>query len=547
MSGLLDSLGLGLRVPEALAFRPEPLWIGDAAAARRLMDGRFRFAGQEVRAKDLGPWRLTPPSAAFAAALHGFAWLDDLAAAGTREARRVAQSWLFGWIAQFGEGAGPGWAPETAGIRATAWMERADFVLRDASADLERRFLRALAIHERRLRKGMDSAPEGLARLRAAAGHLNCTLALHAEDGARRAAARRLAAAASLAVNEDGGLNSRAPERLCEALIALAAAARHLRDAGLEPEPDHAAAIARAQSALRALRMRDGGLPRFHGGGTGAAGRLDHALSLAHPRKAPPPRDRAMGFVRLAAGRATVVVDAARPPATPLAHASTLGFELAWGALRPIVNCGPAGEASGDWAAACRATAAQSSLSLEGVSSARIGSSARGPGPHPFGEGPREVEAETAQDAEGSWFLGAHDGYLGSHGLVHRRRLFLSHDGRDFRGEDVLESPDAAARKRFERAARAHPETGAGLAFSAHFHLHPEVQATSRADGSVTLALDGTRWAFTVNGGEARLRDSVYFEPEQTDPRATKQVVVSTRAVEYGGRVSWGLRLGDPA
>ena len=111
----------------------------------------------------------------------------------------------------------------------------------------------------------------------------------------------------------------------------------------------------------------------------------------------------------------------------------------------------------------------------------------------------------------------------------------------------MLESPDAAARKRFERAAKAHPETGAGLAFSAHFHLHPEVQATARPDGSVTLALDGTRWTFTVNGGEARLRDSVYFEPEQTDPRATKQVVVSARAVEYGGRVSWGLRLGDPA
>ncbi|MDF2231351.1 heparinase II/III family protein [Albimonas sp. CAU 1670] len=542
MSGLLDSLGFGPRAPRELAFRAEPLWIGDAAAARRLMAGTFRFAGQEVQAKALGPWRISPPSRAFADALHGFSWLDDLAALGTREARRIAQSWVFGWIAQHGEGQGgeaAGWSPEVAGQRAMHWLERAEFVLDGASDDLTRRFLKSLAVHAKRLRKGLDQAPEGLARLRAATGLLHAVLATDASDAGRAAAARRLGAAAGLAVDADGGLASRNPERLCEALILLAVCARRLREAGIEPERAHSDAVFRAQSALRALRMRDGGLPRFHGGGPGAPGRLDHALSLAHPRKAPPPRDRAMGFVRLAAGRVTVAIDAAAPPPGRHAHASTLAFEMAVGGGRLVVNCGPAEQAEGDWAAACRATAAQSALSIEGVSSSRISSSARGPGPHPFVEGPKSVEAETTQDLDGAWFLGVHDGYAASHGLSHRRRLFLSPDGRDFRGEDLLEPPDPKAAARLAKVLRNHG--AAGLPFALHFHLHPDVEA--ELDGEVViLTLPESRWRFVVTGAAPVLRDSVFFEAGEPEPRAARQIAVPARATGEAARVAWGFQ-----
>ncbi|MGR3783756.1 MAG: heparinase II/III family protein [Albimonas sp.] len=539
MSGLLDSLGLGPRAPRELAFRAEPLWIGDAAAGRRLMGGTFRFAGQEVRARELGPWRLSPPSQDFADALHGFAWLDDLAALGTRDARRTAQSWVFGWIAQHGDGQGAGWGPEVAGQRAMHWLERAEFVLDGASDDLLRRFLKSLAVHAKRLRKGLDQAPEGLGRMRAASGLLHAVLATDASAAGRAAAARRLAAAAALAVDEDGGLASRNPERLCEALILLAVCARRLREAGVEPERAHAEAVFRAQSALRALRLRDGGLPRFHGGGPGAPGRLDHALSLAHPRKAPPPRDRAMGFVRLSAGRVTAAIDAAAPPKGRNAHASTLAFEMAVGGARLVVNCGPAGAAEGDWAAACRATAAQSALSIEGVSSSRISSTARGPGPHPFVEGPKTVEAETTQDLDGAWFLGVHDGYAASHGLAHRRRLFLSPDGRDFRGEDLLEPTDARTRARFEKVLRNHGPVG--VPFAIHFHLHPDVEA--ELDGEIViLTLPESRWRFVVTGASAKLRDSVYFEPGEAEPRAARQIVVPARLTGDSAVVAWGFQ-----
>ena len=520
--------------PRRLAHRLAPLWIGDAARARAILAGRWKLAGRELAADpEAGPWRLAAPSKGFGAALHRFGWLDDLAAADTAAARRAAQSWTFGWIARFAEADGPHWAPEIAGPRLRAWLERSELILREASADLERRFAGAVHAHERRLSR---AAGRGEGVLEAAAGALLAELALSAADGPRRRAAKRLAAAADAAVAQDGGLAARNPEALGEALVALVSAERHLHDAGVEAEEGLTDAVHRLAAALRALRLRDGALPRFHGGGPGAPARLDHALALVRGHGGAERRDAAMGFTRLSAGRTSLVVDAAAPPETPEAHAATLAFELAHGTRRLVVNCGPGAALGGEWAAACRATAAQSTLSLDGVSSSRIAPDARGPGPHPFAHRPRRVGAETAQDLEGSWFLGAHDGWLDSHGLVHSRRLFLSPDGRDFRGEDLLEPPDPRAGARAARMAE-------GLGFSVRFHLPPEVAAVARADAEgVLLALPEGAWRVTARGGALELAESVYLDPALPAPVATKQVVVTGVVSDYSARVTWGFR-----
>ncbi|MEM1313675.1 MAG: heparinase II/III-family protein, partial [Pseudomonadota bacterium] len=186
-------------------------------------------------------------------------------------------------------------------------------------------------------------------------------------------------------------------------------------------------------------------------------------------------------------------------------------------------NSGPGAVFGGDWAAACRATAAQSTLSLSGVSSSRVG-----PGDGRFRSGPKAVAAETVQDLEGTWFLGEHDGYLESHGLVHRRRLFLSPDGRDFRGEDALISPAGAATE--------------GMAFAIRFHLHPEAAEGVQAlpDGARLTLPDGV-WRFTLRGGEAALEESVFFDEAAEVPRATRQIVVSGRVAQGAARVVWSI------
>ena len=58
--------------------------------------------------------------------------------------------------------------------------------------------------------------------------------------------------------------------------------------------------------------------------------------------------------------------------------------------------------------------------------------------------GPPGCVAERKEERNGAWVLAAHDGYLESHGVTVTRRLFLSADGGDFRGEDSLTVADAA-------------------------------------------------------------------------------------------------------
>lgn len=530
--------------PKTIVFQPEPRWIGDAEAAHALLAGRYRLAGREIVAPGVGPWRLIAPTEAFEQALHGFAWLDDLAAAATREARRAAQSWTFGWIAQYGDGAGPGWRPETAGRRLRQWLLHAPLILHGAEPDLTRRFMRSCALHARHLERAWRRAEPGLGRIEAATGALYAALALDALRPRLPRLTTRLGLIAERELDGDGGLPSRNPEELCEALETLATAARTLEAAGVEPDPRHLDALRRAAPALRALRLSDGSLARFHGGGAGAPGRADHALTQANVRGAPR-ADQAMGFHRMAAGRTVAIVDAAAPPRTRWAQASTLGFELSCAGRPLIVAPGPGHLIDPQWAERCRATAAHSTLSLERASSSRVGARARGPAPRPFAHVPGAVAAETADDAAGEWLMCSHDGYAPTHGLLHERRLFLAPDGRDFRGEDTLSAPTARARRRFDAVVEG--SRSLGVAFAVRFTLHPEVEVEPDPRGlRATLTLPDAAWTFVQEGGRIAIEEAPWIPPDGGAPRATKQIVVNGRVKEYWGRVTWAFRRADP-
>ena len=254
-----------------------------------------------------------------------------------------------------------------------------------------------------------------------------------------------------------------------------------------------------------------------------------------------------MGFVRLHAGRTTAVVDVVKPPPGPNAHASSLAFELSAGRRRLIVNCGSGAFYGEEWRRAGRATAAHSTLSIERTSSSRMSyaDDDHHPAGEVFDEGPRKVTFERTEDVEGLWALASHDGYVATHGLTHERRLFLSPDGRDFRGEDTLAAVNARSRRLYDKAVAGAPRLG--VSYAVRFHLHPDITATLSLGGqAVALRTPASEaWVMRQSGGELALEDSVYFDQERLRPRATKQIVVKATALEYWGRVTWAFRRAD--
>ncbi len=535
--------------PAVIATPPEPRLHGLSARGADMVAGEFLLAGSLVHAPGTLPF--SDQAGPVQDGLHGFGWLDDLAALGDSAARKLAQNALQDWITGFGQGrglgVGPGWLPGLVGRRVMRWIGHSRFLLQGMEPAAQARFLQSLALQVAFLEHIAAHAELGLPRIEAQLGRLYAALSL--EDMATRLPDAHVALlrAAQTLLGADGTLASRNPEELLEIFAQLVLAAQALADQGQVPGPEFLGLLDKMARALRVLRHADGGLARFHGGGRGRSGALGTALAgLAQlgGGTLQPAETMAMGYARLAAGRSTVLIDAAAPPqaqAAARAHASTLAFEMTSNRRPLIVSCGDGHDFGPDWHRASRASASHSTLALEGYSSARFasGRNAR----LELVDGPHKVAVQLRHFAHARTASLSHDGYVPSHGLEHLRHLDLSGDGRALSGEDMLIATTKAERRRFEEAlARS---GGAGVAFALRFHLHPDARAVLDEGGTgvhVTLP-SGEAWAFVAPGHAPRLAPSVYLEKGRAYARESQQIMLSLRATDYTTQINWSLAM----
>ncbi|MDF0601819.1 heparinase II/III family protein [Psychromarinibacter sp. C21-152] len=525
--------------------QPEPRTIGRYARGKQLCAGNFLVAGRVVEAPGGSIWELGDFGPEFDDEIHGFTWLDDLAALGDHKARTLAQTWTREWLDRYGKGQGPGWIPDTTGRRLIRWINHAVFLTQGEGSALSQDYYRSLGQQTIFLSRRWKAARPGVPRFEALTGLIYAGLSLIGMERHVAAAERALARDCRDQVDDEGGIRTRNPEELLDVFTLLTWASHALTESGRHPAQAHLDAIARIAPTLRALRHSDGALARFHGGGRGLEGRLDAALAGAGIRGGPRP-GLAMGFVRLQAARTSLIVDAAVPPAgraSTRAHASTLAFELTSGRRPLIVSCGDGRQFGPDWARAGRATASHSGLALEGYSSSRFGPTTPGEtGREQLTDRPNSVKMQFGTAASRIALVAGHDGYVATHGLTHVRQIELSDDGRAVAGEDMLAAIEEDHQRLFDRAMdRTRLQ---GIAYQIRFHLHPDVDAEVDMGGAaVSMVLkSGEVWIFRHDGtAQMTLEPSVYLEKARIRPRATKQVVLSSRAIRYATRVRWTL------
>ncbi len=527
----------------ALISEPEPRMQGLYARGKQMLAGNFLLAGDLIESPGRVPFSATSTRAQ--EALHGFDWLDHLATVGDRAARDLAQRAVDDWITTYGRGAGPGWAPGTVGRRVLRWVAHAVFLMQGMDGAAQHRFLRALTVQAAYLERRAGRAAPGLARIEAHAGLLYAMLALEGMADRVGPASAALHRAAAAQIEADGGIATRNPEDLLGVFELLVWAAQALADRNLRVGDGLLALLDRMARALRCLRHADGGLARFHGGGRGQEGALASALALQGglgQAQAMPAVNLTMGYARLAAGRSTVIIDAAPPPlaaAAGRAHASTLAFELTSNRRPLIVSCGDGASFGAEWHRASRATASHSTLAFEGYSSARFATQAKAR--LQLADGPRQVGVEFRNAPHARVVALRHDGYITSHGLEHLRYLDLSSDGRILQGEDMIVAASKAEKRRFDEVlARS---SGAGVAFALRFHLHPDAEPSLDMNGTaVSVALpSGEIWVLRADGQMLALAPSVYLEKGRLKPRASQQIVLSSRANAYTTQINWSL------
>ena len=511
---------------------------GTALRAGWLMVNGGRLALSEL---DYASKAITPP---FERALHGFRWLDDLAAAAPREAAApLAETLLGHWLAAHPHpGKGPAWSVGHAGRRLLVWLIHAPLLLSGRDKAFRGKVLAAIGETARWLDRRVAKSDDRLAQCAGWSAIVAAGLLLPEGKPRRLYGEAGLIRALGELVGDDGGALSRSPLDQIEAietLVRLTACYRAVRRDAPEPV---SAMLAILVPPLLGVLHGEGGLGNWQGAGAISRSRIAALVRASGVRARPLREARQWGYQRVSAGlpRAPtiLVVDAAPPPLARHARdgcASTLAFELSAGGQRLIVNCGGAALAGGAipvrLGQALRATAAHSTLVLDDTNSTAVLINGK------LGAGVSEVEVERRQaPGEGgrrgaTRIEAAHNGYAPRFGLTHRRTLLLRDDGGELVGEDLL-VPSGRRGKRGK------------IGFAIRFHLAPGVEPYLSDDGrGVTLALpDGGHWQFRSGAKDDGVRvaiDDSLWADGQGRAHATRQIVISGMISRGGGSFAW--------
>lgn len=520
------------KMPLRLVAVPKDPVAGDKARGEALLAGILLWRDGERRLDELD-FAASGLPADLVDHLQSFAWLRDIAAAATREhGVKTAEGVMRRWLAVHGEQVSePAWRADLAGRRTLFWLAYAPYILSARDPVYRSAVLRALARGARHLERTADRAPIGVGRIAAWAGVIASALVLQGGPARLASGETGLARALRLSLHDDGGLISRAPIQQADLVETLAQLRAVYFAARREVPAWLGEALGGGAAALRAATLGDECLSSWQGGNMADRRRVAGALDAAGGEIRPLRRARGWGYQRLQARSTVLVFDAAPPPpgrALAGGAASTLAFELSDGPHRLIVNCGGEGNAPGalpaDLAFALRTTAACSTLTLGDRNSTAIHEDGA------LGKGVVEVEASRDDTGGAPRAEASHDGYARRLGLIHERRLALSADGRQLSGEDRLYP--AAKRRRKQSA----------IPVAVRFHLHPEVEAITTADGQGALLrlVGGAVWQFRCRGGRLEIEDSLWIDGDAR-PRPTRMLAIASESPADGMTISWEL------
>ena len=520
------------RHPLKLLAVPADSIAADGANGRAIIDGSFSLRGEVAAIANVGI-----PGAVMSRAMtdyaHSFDWLRDLAAAAPpQQSAPIAEAYVRKWITAHGDKVSePAWRADLWAKRILNWAAYAPLILANNDLVYRSSVLNAFARGARHLDQTADRAAPGLQRLTAWIGIIAAGLLIAGGKPRQAFGEAGLIKTIDEDFGKDGGIICRTPQAQAQAISLLT----NLRNAYVARKLDVpeflSDCLARAVPPLLSVRLTDGGLSSWQGSAPLAASEIDHIIAATGVRTRPLRQPREWGYHRLHAGQTSLIMDASPPPTgrvTGGGCASTLAFELSDAGHRLIVNCGGA-NAGGAYVTAgfadgLRTTAAHSTLIVADSNSTAIHSDGM------LGKGVNEVEINRLESEASSRIEASHDGYSARYGLIHRRTIILSSDGRDVRGEDVL-LPAAKSRKR-----ATHP-------FTVRFHLGIEIEATPTADAmGALLRIDGgALWQFRCRGGTLTLDESVWIDGDAR-PNSTTQLVVSGEVPPGGATIGWVLK-----
>ena len=500
-----------------------------AARGADIYRGLWRLAGHEAIAGGRTVFDRRDAPARWQEELHAFDWIFELLQPGQRLWRMTARQLVLDWAHCLRRRGLPAAAlrAAVAGRRMINLVAAAPMLLEEAEADFAPHLMQLFTSQMRMLRRQPLAGLLAVDALWVLMAQAFAALGIVGFERQREASLRRLDEELQRQFLPDGGHVSRAPGVLLELLAVLVPLRGALEHLGMEVPVGLRAATEKGLPMLRFFQHADGGLALFHGGDAHRRGQLQAVLKMDTVGGAPLTHAPYSGFARLARGGSVALVDAGAP-ATPMNHAaaalSPLALEFSCEGGRIFTSCGAPMNGDSRLLVAARLSAAHCLPMLEEADAGVLLDNAltRSLFGRPLAGG-APVTAELVAADAGVLLEASHEAC----GLQVRRRLFLSDDGGDLRGEDAFLPPQGGAE---------------AAPYVIRFHLHPAVTASLSRDGrSVLLVLPNrVAWSFSARDGAVALEDSLFMSGE-AGPRPTRQIVLRGDIPAKGCVVRWKL------
>ena len=484
--------------PDRLFFQPADPRKPDTDLANSLARGRLALGEELIDCEgDLERlWDAAKPGGALFAYLQEFSWLRHLEALG-ESGQLPARELTRAWLERYERWNSEAWEPYFVAERLVQLCAHYPLLLAGADALWRSRVLSSMARQTRHLARTTHRADTGFDRLMTSLGLGIAGYCLPGCEGPAERGLEMTRRELRLQLRPDGGHVSRNPSRQLKLAIRLQTLLKTIESRGIQPPGFLRHMVMRASAMATFFRCPDGRLAVFNGGYEDDGGAVLSVQNFIDPDSAPANFARHSGYHKMTAARAVLIVDTASDhgAAWPFKSAGSLHFST--GRSRLLVNCGNGGHRGPEWRHALERRAAHTALTFD-----------EAPQPISFGAAAhRRAEEGKGQLLEFEREIITTRAAAASY----QRRLFLSADGANLRGEELLNAAPA------EIAAYA----------IWRFHLHPSVRASLARDRrSVLLLLPNKEgWRFKSNCRELQLIRSVYCG-EGGAPVSTEQIAL---------------------
>lgn len=508
--------------PDRLIVKPVDPWPGDSEKAKNLLSA----AGVGERT---GPawnsdwWEPVNADELWVSHMHGFSWLRDLRTLGGAVAKEQGRIMIENWLETFDHWHEEAWRPDITAKRISMWICHHDYFCENANSEMEETLLNAIAKQAKHISNSIDKI-RGIEKFESIKGLLYAGIAIESQEKWIEHALERLKLSFENQILPDGGHVSRSPAITLDVIEILVDIRSALKAANYPVPEQIDETIEKMSTAIRLFRHRDRKFSLFHGTQEQNSETIDAVLASAGTQKKTKKTLEDTGFERLEIGRGLIIIDTGRAPERPYdtqAHASPLAFEFSYGKNRIFTGCG-SHPIDPEWQEALRFTSAHNTACIDQRNACEIKKDAS------MGRKVTKTTTHREETEDAALLVASHNGYAPLNGIIHARKLYLSDEGSDLRGEDDFACAMGLV-KPVEIAIR--------------FHLHPDVKISEQKEGEplILRVPGGTSWRFVHSEGAIKIEDSLHLGNGIT-PQKTKQIVIHGNMSSDQARLKWALK-----